>query len=125
MGIKEDGDEGERKIGKLLETKGFKRFQVDWIGKKDGKYYLFEVKNQERFKAPPFDGQGLPKYQVEARLEFEKETNIKAILIVLDKETKEVFYQLLSKLNENPNNYIDTKGLKQRRVYKLDLFKKL
>ena len=110
---------------KLLRLQGFEFFQPDAIGKKNGKYYLFECKHQERYTPPPFEGHGLPKWQVEARLAFEKETNIKAILVIFDKGTDEVFWQLLSKLNSDPNNYIDTKGLKPRRIYNLNLFVKI
>ena len=122
MGITQEGIEGEQKLFKLLRKSKFDFFQPDAIGFHGGKYYLFECKHQEQFTPPPFYGHGLPKWQVEARLKFEEETNIKAILVVFDKKTNEIFWQSLKKLNSDPKNYIDTKGLKPRRVYNIECF---
>ena len=120
MGIMQDGIIGEQKLFKLLKEKGYDFFQPDAIGTKNNKLYLFEVKYQKRFKAPPFDGHGLPKWQVDKRLEFEKKTGIKAILVIFDKETNEVFWQYLSAL-ENDVKF-DTRGKHPRRIYPIDNF---
>jgi len=123
MGIQIEGIEGEQKLLKLLKDDGWEVFQPDTIGKKDGEWCLFECKHQARFLSPPFDGHGLPRWQVARRLQFEKETGIKCYLYIFDKETDEIFYQLLSVLEEG--EYFDTHGEKPRRIYKLDSFKKI
>ena len=43
MGITKDGIQGEQKLFELLKSKGFKFFQPDAIGYKDGCYYVFEA----------------------------------------------------------------------------------
>jgi penicillin-binding protein-related factor A (putative recombinase) len=121
MGITLDGIEGEQFLMKFLHEKGFTIFQPDGIGLFKGIYYMFEMKHQERFKAPPFDGHGLPKWQIESRLAFFNKTKIPVILVILDKETNEVFYQYLDKLNDG--KYYDTQGLKPRRIFPLESFK--
>lgn len=123
MGITLDGIDGEQRLFTLLKAKGIIFFQPDAIGVKDNKYYVFECKHQERFISPPFDGHGLPIWQVMARLNFEKETGIVAILVVFDKETQEVFYQALHTLEKGQHH--DTKGQKPRRIYPLTSFNKL
>lgn len=123
MGITQEGIDGEQKLFALLRQRGFDFFQPDGIGLKDNKYYLFECKHQERFTSPPFDGHGLPRWQVQARLKFQSVTGVIAIFIVFDKKTNEVFTQSLTKLEAG--KYFDTKGLKPRRVYPLTSFVKL
>lgn len=123
MGITEEGIQGEQRLFALLKKQGFKFFQPDAIGYKNGCYYVFETKHQERYTPPPFDGHGLPKWQVEARLEFQKVTKIPCVLVVFDKETEEVFWQRIDKLEQG--EHIDTHGLKPRRIYNLKEFKKL
>jgi hypothetical protein len=120
MGITQQGIEGEQMLLKWLRNKGISCFQPDAIGYKNGKYILYECKHQARFKAPPFDGHGLPKWQIEARLKFQFETNILCILVIFDSETNEVFYQYIDVLENG--EHIDTKGLKPRRIYKLTSF---
>lgn len=124
MGITDEGIRGEKRLFELLKKQGFKFFQPDAIAYKDGCYYVFETKYQERFTPPPFEGHGLPKWQVEARLEFQRRTTIPCVLVVFDKETDEVFWQRIDKLEES-KNYIDTHGLKPRRIYNLKEFNKL
>jgi len=121
MGITEEGIQGEQFLMKFLKDKGFEVFQPDCIGLYKGIYYLFEVKHQERYKAPPFDGHGLPLWQIKARLLFSDATKIATIFVVHDKETNEVFYQYLDKLNAGKHH--DTHGLKPRRIFPLDAFK--
>ena len=121
MGVTEQGIEGEQFLFKLLKSKGLSFFQPDAIGFKDNKYYLFEVKHQARFKAPPFDGHGLPIWQIKARLDFQDKTTIICVLVIWDSETNEIFYNRLDALEKG--KYIDTHGLKPRRVYELTNFK--
>lgn len=121
MGITTDGIMGEQWLMGFLKDKGFDVFQPDCIGLFNGVYYLFEVKHQERFKAPPYDGHGLPLWQIEARLAFSGATGIPTVLVVKDKETNEVFYQYLDRLNNG--EHFDTHGDKPRRIFPLDAFK--
>ena len=94
-----EGMEGEKHCREYLKSKKHKFFQADLISIcPAGKYYLWEVKHQARFKAPPFDGHGLPMWQVQARLKFYNDTGIRPILYVLDKETNEVFVQFIDVL---------------------------
>jgi len=126
MGITKEGIEGEQMMLSLLRNRGYKCFQPDVIGLINNKYYVFEVKRQDRFNAPPFEGHGLPLWQVRARLEFQKATGVIAILVVFDKETNEVFYQRLDVLEKG--KYFDTKNKdknRRRRVYPLEQFEKL
>lgn len=123
MGITKDGIKGEQMLFKLLKDKGMKFFQPDAIAHKYGIYYVFETKHQERYTAPPFDGHGLPLWQVTARLKFQEATKVIAVFLVFDKETNEVFYQRLDEL-EKGEKY-DTKGSKPRRIYPLSSYKKL
>jgi len=122
MGITEDGIVGEQKLFGLLKELEFKFFQADAIGEKGDEYFLFECKHQERFNPPPFEGHGLPKRQVEARLKFYNKTGIRPILVIFDKEMKEIFYQAIDTLERL--DYYDTKGNSPRRIYKLTSFKK-
>lgn len=123
MAATEDGIIGEQKLFKLLGEHGYKFFQADAIGEKDDKFFVFEAKHQERFKAPPFDGHGLPRWQVEARLSFEDKTGIGTMFVVFDKETNEIFVQNLRVLDEGL--YHDTHGLKPRRIYPITSFKNI
>lgn len=120
MGITQQGIEGEQMLFKFLKENNIKFFQPDAIGLVKDKYVLYECKHQARFKKPPFDGHGLPKWQVEARLKFQFETGILCIFIVFDSETNEIFYNYLDVLENR--EFIDTKGFKPRRIYNLNNF---
>src|SRR3990167_3902951 len=126
MGITIDGINGEQQLFKLLKDNGFDFFQPDAIGREGGDYYIFECKHQAHFTKPPFDGHGLPKWQVEARLKFQERTKIKSILVVFEKpyeSTRLIYYQLLEKLDKG--EHIDTEGDKPRRIYPLTSFIKI
>lgn len=116
----EDGLIGEQKLHDLLKKFEFDHFQLDAIGEKNGVYYAFEAKHQARFEAPPFDGHGLPKWQVEHRLKFQEKTGIKTILVIFDKETEETFWQYLDILDKGEKE--DTCGNSPRRIYPLESF---
>lgn len=120
MGITEEGIQGEQKLFKFLEENGYKFFQPDAIAFKDGKYVVCETKHQERYTPPPFEGHGLPKWQIDARIKFCKEFGIRCLLVVFEKGTNNIFSQYLDVL-ESGEHY-DTKGLKPRRIYPLNKF---
>ena len=104
-------------------------FQGDIIYRKiDGKWFISEVKHQEKFESPPFDGHGLPPWQIKHRLLFEKERGVIAMLYVIEKGKKEngkhiVYWNYLNKLNQG--KHFDTMGDKPRRVFPLENFNKL
>ena len=100
MSILEQGIEGE-KLARLILKDKFKVdniFQADWIVLKNGKYYVIEVKHKQLFKSPPFDGQGLDIRQVNARIKFYKDTGIRCLFLVMDKDTGKVYWQWLDVL---------------------------
>jgi hypothetical protein len=97
-GIKE-GIVGEKICREYLKTKKHKFFQADLISESpEGRFYLWEVKHQNRFIAPPFDGHGLPLWQFKARMDFHQKTKIRPILFVFDKTTNEIFIQFFDVL---------------------------
>lgn len=122
MGITQEGIDGEQKLFAFLKEKNVDFFQADAIGLNKDKYELYEVKHQERYTPPPFEGHGLPKWQVDARMQFQIKTGIRCVFIVFDKETQDIFYQYLDVLELG--EYFDTKGAKPRRIYPLTNFKK-
>ena len=106
-----------------LKAHGYDIFQADWIATDGGgRYFVVEAKEQDRFVAPPFDGHGLPPWQVDARLKFQKVTGIPSLLLVFDKKTEDVFVQWLDVLDRGPS--FDTSGDYPRRVYPLESFER-
>jgi len=116
-----NGHEGEQKARLLLKRLGYEIFQADWIGFKENKYVMFEIKHKERYKSPPFEGHGLPSYQARKRLEFSQKTGIRNMLIVFEKTTNLIFYQWLDILEQG--EFYDTRN--SIRVYPLQNFKTL
>ena len=124
------GEEGQKKA-KILCHEYFKEtvFQIDWMSvTKDGIYILNEVKNQEPFDPPPFEGQGLPLWQVKARIKFYRTTGTRCRFIVFNPlDDTDILWQWLDVLEEEGQHF-DTQGLdpqKRRRIYPIDNFKKL
>lgn len=97
--------------------------QVDIMFKHKDRWCLGEVKTQEKFLAPPFDGHGLPKWQIDRRLEFQKDTGITAYLIVNDITEKCLYIESIDNLLQG--EYFQTKGAKPRIIFNINLFKKL
>lgn len=121
MSINEQGQEGEKFARKVLMKYGFyKIFGADWIIKlHNGKYVVIEVKyKSEPFKAPPFDGHGLDLRQVQAREQFRKDTGIRSILLVIDKDSEKVYWNFIDQLEKGEN--FTTKN--QIRIYPLTNF---
>lgn len=125
MDISKIGKEGEqiaREIFfKVLNIESL--FQADWIMCKNGKWYLAEIKHQERFekwKDDDVEGHGLPIRQVQARLSFQKDTGVRCLFFVIEKPNKNVFWQWLDVLENGI--YQDTPK-KNRRVYDIKSFK--
>lgn len=120
MSVNEQGREGERYAHQRLSAAGIEHFQPDWLFRVQGGWALLEVKRQERFLAPPFDGHGLPPRQVAARLRFQEETGIRALLWVWEIPSNLLFWQWLDLLEKG--EYFDTNGVRRRRIYPLSAF---
>lgn len=122
MSITDDGRKAEALARELLNNAGYANmFQPDWIvPSKTNGYVMLEVKKQARFEPPPFEGHGLPYWQVKARIEFQLTTGVRAALLIIEKETSAVFWQYLDVLEKG--EHYDTKGSSPRRVYPLDSF---
>lgn len=119
----EIGLKGEEIIRQWFIGKKIPFMQVDIMWKHNNKWYLGEIKTQEKYLAPPFDGHGMPKWQVDRRLEFQNDTGIQTYLIVYDLEEKCIFTQALSNLMQGDN--YQTKGIKPRIIFPLNSFKKI
>jgi len=118
-----EGFKGEKIIRDFLESKKIHYFQIDLMAKVKDKWNIIEVKHQEAFEPPPFEGHGLPKWQIEARLNFQNETGIRALLFINDKKTKIIYWQYMDKLIKGQQ--FQTKGMKPRLIFPLESFKTL
>lgn len=122
MSINDIGKVGERMAREILKdwfgVDGI--FQADWLVKKDGRYYVVEVKHKEMFKPPPFYGHGLDTRQVRARMKFMQETGIRCLFLVIDMDGT-IYWQWLDVLEQG--RHFDTKN--QVRIYDIAGFKKL
>jgi hypothetical protein len=119
------GFEGEELIRKIFIEKKIKFMQVDIMFKRHNKWCLGEIKTQEKFKSPPFDGHGLPQWQIDRRIEFYKDTGIIPYLIVLDKIDNCIYIQSLLKLMGLKKDIYKTKGNSPRTIFKIDNFDKM
>ena len=98
--------------------------QLDWLVRnKSGQWWLVEVKYQAHFTAPPFDGHGLPRWQVGARMQLWKEKGIRPLLWIFDYGSRTIYAQWLDILEAGRSH--DTWGKKPRRVYPLESFEVL
>ena len=120
MGIQAEGIEAEQWLLREFIKKGTKVFQPDVISLESNKWVVNEVKHQERFTPPPFEGHGLPRWQIETRMNFWKTTGIRIRLVIKEKGSDNVFWQWLDILESK--EYCDTHGLKPRRIYPLTNF---
>lgn len=107
MGISQDGILAERKARQWLKNKGINNLQqIDWLFKSKNKYFCVESKSRELFKPPPFLGTGLDIIQLKLRKQLLKDLDIDTILLVFEKNTDNIYWQFLSKLEKG--NYTDT-----------------
>jgi len=120
--IIQQGFDGEKVLRDYLVSIKANFGQVDIISKINNKWYLFEVKHQEKFKAPPFDGHGLPPWQVNFRIKIFEELGIVPILFVVDKDTNVCYYQSIVKLDKG-KKFITKTG--KRIIYPLTNFEVL
>lgn len=114
------GFEGEQIVRDLFKKQKIKFMQVDIMWKnKAGQWCLGEVKTQDKFEAPPFDGHGLPEWQIKTRLDFQKDTGVIAYFFVVDKKDGFLYWQRLDELMKT--DYFKTND-KQRVIFKLDSY---
>jgi hypothetical protein len=117
------GYDGEDIVREWFKSKRIGFMQVDLMFKHNNEWYLGEIKSQERFLAPPFDGHGLPEWQINTRINFYNDTKIKPILIVYDVVEKCIYMGNLLALNKGEK--FKTKGRNPRVIFPLTAFKKI
>jgi hypothetical protein len=102
----------------ILKKLGYGIQQLDWIGKKDGLWTIFEVKTRELFNPPPFLGTVLDKRQVYLRNLLKDELKLRTVLIVFEKSTDNVYWQYLDILESG--KHFDTRN--EIRIYPIENF---
>ena len=121
-----EGLRGEKIIREYFIKNKINFFQADLMAKIDGQWHVIEVKRQEIFEKSynpnygPFDGHGLPKWQINARLKFQEETGVYAIFYVIDKKTNIIYYQYMDLLLKGKQ--FQTNGLNPRIIFPLENF---
>lgn len=119
----EEGRKGETIVRDYLANNGHRFFQADLMVNDSNGWYVAEVKNQEMFESPPFDGHGLPRRQIEDRLKFQEDTGIRAMLYIVEKNTNVIYWQFMDKLYVGES--FETKGKKPRMIFPLKNFHKI
>jgi hypothetical protein len=117
------GFDGEGKIRDWFALQKIPYMQVDIMFKHKNKWCLGEIKTQEKFMAPPFDGHGLPQWQIDRRIEFYKDTNVEPYLIVLDIKENCIYIESLLILMSKEK--FETKGKKPRTIFNINNFKRI
>ncbi len=119
-----EGLVGENEIRGILSRKRLHYFQAEIVFKNGkGRWGLIEVKHQERFEPPPFEGHGLPRWQLEARMGFYKDTGVVPYLIIVEKPTGIIYSKDMITLSTlDKSKFFDTNGTKPRRIFKLSVF---
>jgi hypothetical protein len=96
VGIETEGILAEKAARRWLKNKGVNNLQqIDWLfrSNKNKKYYCVESKSRELFKPPPFLGTGLDITQLKLRLQLLKDIGIDTLLLVFEKNTKNIYWQ--------------------------------
>lgn len=128
------GIEGQNVFNDFLKTKKHKFLQLDSVSRdpKTGKWYVWEVKHQERFKGPPFDGHGLPYTQLNDRIRYCAETNQTPILAVIEPpilglfdQPRFMFIQFMETLMNTPDEQKFFTKTGSRIIFDLNCFKKI
>lgn len=121
MSITLEGIESEKKAREILIKLGWQVQQIDWIGKRDGEWTIFEIKMRELFEPPPFKGTGLDKRQIFLRNQLKEELKLRTMLMIFVKNTTDIFWQYLDILEQG--KYFDTKN--NIRIYPIENFIKI
>lgn len=117
------GFDGESAIRELFKDKKIPFMQVDIMFKFHNKWCLGEIKTQELYLSPPFDGHGLPEWQINRRLQFHYDTGVEPYLFVNCLTNKCIYYNSI--INLERGEKFKTKGSKPRIIYNLESFKKI
>lgn len=124
------GLKGEGIFRDLLKLKKHKFAQIDILSiSEDDFIYIWEIKHQERFEAPPFDGHGLPPYQLEMRIKIAERTNTIPMFAIIEPEDENgdmwAFVQDMRKLAALPDDkkFITKTG--KRIIFHIDEFNKM
>lgn len=124
------GFDGEAIVRQLLKDCKHQYGQIDLISydKVSKKLFMYEIKHQQRFNAPPFDGHGLPPYQFNFRLKIARLTGMIPFLIIIEPEIdlkgeQNMFYQNMFTLESlGEDKKFTTEGDKKRLVFRIDTF---
>ena len=119
MSITNEGIDAEKKGRLLLKERGWQIQQLDWIGKKQAKWAIFEIKQRELFQPPPFLGTGLDKRQIYLRNQLLVDLKLRTMLVVFIKNTADIYYQYIDVLETG--KWFDTKN--EIRIYPIENFK--
>lgn len=122
-----EGYKGECFVRHWLKKQNINFFEPDLIVNEKGQYYIYEIKVQKHFVSPPFDGHGLPLWQIKDRLNFCEKNNIKCKLIIIDLQKKFIYYQdldILYKEYGNEKMCYQTNGENRRCIFNLVMFNK-
>jgi len=104
---------GETKALGLLREAGFKAIQqLDWVGKKDGKWVVFEIKDKALFEPGrnfPHWGTGLDKSQLYLRTQLLQDKGLRTYLVTFANGTNQVYGAYLDELergffHDTPHN---------------------
>ena len=120
------GFEGENDIREFLKRKSISFLQADLIFEYDGKYYCGEIKTQEKatpekYYGLPFEGHGLPPWQVNSRIRLYEKTGIIPYLFIRCLTDNVIYHRDLRELIKT--NYYEFKKT-PRIVFNLEEFKK-
>ena len=115
-----EGLKGEKVIRDYFIKNKVNFFQVDLMANIDNQWHVIEVKRQDVFTPPPFFGHGLPKWQIDARLKFQDETGIYAILYIVDKTINVIYFQYMDLLLKGKQ--FQTNGLNPRIIFPIENF---
>lgn len=115
---------GEQAVRQYFGKRQLPHMQVDLIFQNPrGEYRLAEIKRQSRFKAPPFDGHGLPPWQVKARLQFMRRTGIEPWLFIIEPgEESKILCQSIKVLDGLPSHEKFMTKTRSRVIYHIKRF---
>jgi hypothetical protein len=114
------GEKAWQEAHDRLVKEGWHIQQIDWLGEMMGEWVKFEIKCQEPFEPPPFEGHGLPRWQIESSEKLRKDKDIRTYLMIKDAKSGKWIGNFIDELEKG--EYHDTHGLSPRRVYKISSF---
>lgn len=137
---------GENVVRDYLKTTTYRHMQLDlvyWPHGEGNFYRVAEIKCQERFLAPPFDGHGLPLHQFNERLKLEKSMrnmrpgrehqSVQVWLFIIEPSTwlneaiteKVIFSQSIARLNALPDEKKFVSHQSKRIIFPIEEFEKI